>query len=266
MTAAGQARTRTELDGEPVGAAQLQALALTNYGHFTTMRVEDGRVRGLSLHLERLRRDCRTLFGTDLDLLRVRELARRAAPPTGSATVRVTVFDPLTDLGRPAAVGEPRVLTTSRPAADAPLPALGVRSVVYAREVPEVKGVGLFAGLHHRRLAQLDGFDDALYVGRDGTVCEGVTWNIGFFDGSRVVWPAAVCLAGVTMELLKRATGHESRPVRTVEVRDMRAAFATNAAIGVRAVERIDGVRLPAAHPAIDALRRAYLALPGELL
>ncbi len=83
-----------ELNGEPVEPAQLQNLALTNYGHFTSMRVDDGRVRGLSLHMARLQRDCRTLFGTDLDPERVRELARRAAPATGSTTVRVTVFDP----------------------------------------------------------------------------------------------------------------------------------------------------------------------------
>ncbi|MEK8144253.1 aminotransferase class IV [Streptomyces sp. M10(2022)] len=69
-----------ELNGEPVEPSQLQTLALTNYGHFTSMRVDEGRVRGLSLHLERLRRDCRSLFGVDLDLQRVRELARRAAP------------------------------------------------------------------------------------------------------------------------------------------------------------------------------------------
>ena len=32
----------------------IESLALTNYGHFTTMRVEDGRVRGLGMHLDRL--------------------------------------------------------------------------------------------------------------------------------------------------------------------------------------------------------------------
>lgn len=68
-----------ELNGRPVGADELQALALTNYGHFTSMRVEDGRVRGLALHLERLARDCRAVFGAELDTGRVRELARRAA-------------------------------------------------------------------------------------------------------------------------------------------------------------------------------------------
>ncbi|WP_270890119.1 hypothetical protein [Streptomyces sp. DHE17-7] len=69
-----------ELDGRPAGEDALAALALTNYGHFTTLLVEDGRVRGLGLHLERLIRDCRLLFDTTLDPDRVRALARRAVP------------------------------------------------------------------------------------------------------------------------------------------------------------------------------------------
>lgn len=42
-----------ELDGRSVMADELARLALYNYGHFTTMRVDAGRVRGLSLHLRR---------------------------------------------------------------------------------------------------------------------------------------------------------------------------------------------------------------------
>ncbi|MGW1764685.1 aminotransferase class IV family protein [Streptomyces sp. NPDC002073] len=255
-----------ELNGEPVGLGQLQNLALTNYGHFTTMRVDDGRVRGLALHMERLRRDCRTLFGVDLDPRRVRELARRAVPGTGSTTVRVTVFDPGLDLGHPATAKDPHVLVTSRPAGELPLPPLRVRSVTYARDVPGVKSVGLFASLHHRRQAQLGGFDDALFVDAAGGISEGGTWNIGFFDGSQVVWPDADSLAGVTRELLKDAHGHVTRPVRLSELATVRAAFATNAAIGVRAVSRIDGVDLPESHEIIDTLRTAYAGIGGDVL
>lgn len=52
-----------ELDGRPVSADELQTPALTNYGHFTSFRIEDGRVRGLQLHLDRLDQDCQTLSG-----------------------------------------------------------------------------------------------------------------------------------------------------------------------------------------------------------
>lgn len=68
-----------ELNGRPVSTGELAGLALYGYGHFTTMLVTDLRVRGLDLHVERLSRDCATLFGTELDIPRVRELARRSA-------------------------------------------------------------------------------------------------------------------------------------------------------------------------------------------
>jgi branched-subunit amino acid aminotransferase/4-amino-4-deoxychorismate lyase len=83
-----------ELDGRPVSPHEWQTLALTNYGHFTTFRVDSGRVRGLTLHLDRLDRDCRAVFGVPLAPDRVRDLVRRAAPAGATATVRVTVFDP----------------------------------------------------------------------------------------------------------------------------------------------------------------------------
>ena len=50
------------MNGVPADLDQIKALALINYGHFTSMRVDDQRVRGLSLHLERLMRDCRRVF------------------------------------------------------------------------------------------------------------------------------------------------------------------------------------------------------------
>ncbi len=255
-----------ELNGEPVEPAQLQNLALTNYGHFTSMRVDDGRVRGLSLHMERLQRDCRTLFGTDLDPERVRELARCAAPATGSTAVRVTVFDPSLDLGHPNKADDPHILVTSRPAGALPLPPLKVRSTTYVRDVPSVKSVGLFAALHHRRQAQLHGFDDALFIDQEGVISEGGTWNIGFFDGSRVIWPNADCLVGVTMDLLKATHDHETRSLRLDDLTNMRAAFATNAAIGVRAVSAIDGVELPASHAIIDTLRKEYMEIECDVL
>jgi branched-subunit amino acid aminotransferase/4-amino-4-deoxychorismate lyase len=68
-------------DGAPGGSAALNevtALALLNYGHYTAMRVDERRVRGLSWHLDRLMRDCRRVFDADLDPDWVRHLIRHA--------------------------------------------------------------------------------------------------------------------------------------------------------------------------------------------
>ncbi|MTE19652.1 aminotransferase [Streptomyces sp. TRM43335] len=256
----------TELDGKPISPDALRSLALTNYGHFTSMRVEQGRVRGLSLHLDRLVRDCRAVFDTDLDPERVLEFVRRAAPGTGACVVRVTVFDPALDLGRIGADAHPHVLVTTRPAGNLPLPPLRVRSAAYTREVPEVKSVGLFGSLRHRRAAQRAGFDDALFVDDRSAISEGSTWNIGFVRGEQVVWPDAECLVGTTMRLLQQVHASVSTTVRLADVTGFDAAFATNAAVGVRTIGRLDDLSLPEAHPLIEELRGEYAALPGDPL
>ncbi len=67
-----------ELDGAQVTPEALQSLGLLNYGHFTSMRVDNQGIRGLSQHLDRLVRDCRVIFNSHLDRARVRELIRHA--------------------------------------------------------------------------------------------------------------------------------------------------------------------------------------------
>ncbi|SBW23569.1 aminotransferase class IV family protein [Protofrankia symbiont of Coriaria ruscifolia] len=257
-----------ELDGAPLDINDLAALALTNYGHFTTMRIDHQRVRGLSLHLKRLAHDCRLLFDADLDVDRIRHLARRAvAGGTASCMVRITVFDPALEVGHPGVAAQPHVLVTTRPAPALPLPPLRVQSVAYSRNMPAVKHVGLFDTLRYRRAAQLNGFDDVLFTDAASFVSEGATWNIGFFDGNQVIWPDADCLLGVTVELLRRT--HEravTAPVDRAALLGMQAAFATNTAVGVRAIAAVDDRELANDHPIVETLRREYLDIPGEPL
>ncbi|WP_189082969.1 aminotransferase class IV [Mangrovihabitans endophyticus] len=247
----------------------MESLALTNYGHFTTMLVEDGRVRGLGLHLDRLTADCAALFGARLSPDRVRaEIAAAVAGTPGPVTVRVTVVDPALPLARPAAAGTPQLLVTTRPAGPHDPPPVRVRTVRYERDVPQVKHTGLFGPLHQRRRAQQDGYDDALFLDADGLVSEGVTWNIGFFDGDTVIWPLADALPGVTMRLIERAYDGPQRrePVGISQLPAMAAAFTTNAAVGIRAVAAVDTVGFDPGHPVLDALRRRYAQVAPEPL
>ncbi|MFJ5925776.1 aminotransferase class IV [Kitasatospora sp. NPDC092948] len=261
---------RAELDGRPVVAAELQALALTNYGHFTTMVVEDGRVRGLGLHLARLERDCLAVFGVRPDAGRVRELVRRQVPARGAVVVRVTLFDPAIDLGSVGGPASPRVLVTVRPAGSGVPGALRVRTVAYRRDLPEVKSVALFGVLRQRRLAQRAGFDDALFVDGEGGVTEGATWNVGFLRGGEVVWPQGEYLKGTAMTLLQEVCGGGEERVGR-ELAGVDAVFATNATTGVRAVGTVDGREFDAgatgatgAAAGLARLRAAYLEVPGD--
>ncbi|WP_052852185.1 aminotransferase class IV [Streptomyces avicenniae] len=254
------------IDGRPATAEDLAALGLTNYGHYTSMLVTDGRVRGLGLHLERLVRDCRAVFGADLDPGRVRAYAGAAARAgSGTFVVRVTVYDPAIGLATTHRRGEPHVLVTVRPAGGTDAPPLRVRPVPFQRDVPEVKHTGLFGPLHARREARLAGYDDALFVDPAGHVSEGTTWNVGLYDGRDVVWPEAGVLPGVTMTLLQRAHPYVVRPV-PAELRNVEAVFATNSSFGVRPIARVGEAAFPAVHPIMDELSAAYLALPLDPL
>lgn len=255
-----------ELNGRPADPESLKALALVNYGHFTSMRVDNQRVRGLALHMERLARDCRTVFGARLDIERVREYVRRAVSgQDGPFVVRVSVFDPALDMGHPSAPATPQVLVTTRPTGSMSLPPLRAKSVPYVRDLPAVKHLGLFGALHARRAAQLSGSDDALFLGPDGLVSEGGTWNVGFIDAAgSVVWPKGDVLPGVTMALLQHHCAHTTAPVTLEAVRGMAAAFATNTSIGVRPISAIDDIALPTEHPVLASMRDTYLNLPGD--
>ncbi|MFF2412444.1 aminotransferase class IV family protein [Streptomyces sp. NPDC058092] len=258
-----------ELNGAPVSFEALQNLALTNYGHFTSMRVEDQKVRGLSLHLDRLVRDARTVFDADLDPDRIQAYIRHAVGErTGSFVTRVTVFDPDLDLGHPAAAGRPQILVTARAAAALPAPALTVKTFPFSRDTPQVKHLALFSQLKLRRAAQLAGFDDAAFTEHDGRISEGGTWNMAFItEEDTVVWPEADVLPGVTMHLLRQAydrTAHA--PVTLDDLPAMRAAFSTNTSVGVRAITTVDDTPFDTRHPVLDTLRKLYAAVPGEQL
>ena len=261
-----------QLNGHPVAEQDLITLGLVNLGHFTSMRVDDGHVRGLSLHLDRLVNNCAQVFNASLDRERTLDLIRRAATadghgPTGSFTIRVTVFDPDLEMGHPGTDANPQTLVTTRPAAAGQLPPLTVAVAEYQREAPGVKHAGLFATMYYRRQAQRAGFADVLFADADGAVSEGATWNVGFIgvDG-QVVWPKADILDGVTMRLLQEHSDHTITPVSRADLGGMAAAFATNTSIGVRPISRIGTLEFDDQHPALSALAATYASIPGEPL
>ncbi|MEL1263955.1 aminotransferase class IV family protein [Pseudoxanthomonas putridarboris] len=240
------------LNGEPATADDLRALALGNYGHFTSMQVRGGAVQGLDLHLRRLRAATRELFGTELDTVDVQRQAHAALQRAGlsDASLRLTVFSrqfDYRDAGRDVATD---LLVSLSPAATQAKPALRVKSYDFVRPLPHIKHVGTFQLFHYRRRALADGFDDALFVGPDGAMVEGSIWNLGLWDGERVVWPDGPALRGVCEQLLQaglEASGvpQQVRRVALGEAGDFPAAFACNAS-GIQPVTAIDGVALDA--------------------
>ena len=81
-----------QLDGRAATEAELGPLAFAGYAHFTAMQVRGGGVRGLDLHLERLRDASEEMFGRAVPDERVRadvRAALRAGPDEVSLTVTV---------------------------------------------------------------------------------------------------------------------------------------------------------------------------------
>ncbi|MFJ4800129.1 aminotransferase class IV [Streptomyces murinus] len=257
------------LNQKPATVDDLLPLALTSYAHFTSMRVgEDGRIRGLSMHLARLVRDSKIVFGADLDTGAVRDQVRQALDGRSTpCTVRVTIYDPTVSLAHPADADQPGILITIRPAGALPPPPLRAKSIPYERDLPEVKHCGLFGALNARATAERAGFDDALFVGRNGLLSEGGTWNVGFIDrDGEVVWPHAPVLPGVTMALLKERVDHRVTAVTLAQAKQMPVAFATNTSVGVRVLSCIDDTDLSVEHPVLSTLRDTYLSIQGEEL
>ena len=256
--------TRLQLNGEPVVADDLRWLVANNYGHFTSMRVEDGGVRGLQSHLDRLCESTRQLFGSELDSETVRAYLRTAIDGlNGTLSVRVNIFSRAYDRDYPSRAVAADVLVSvsaATPSLDTPL---RVKSFPYEREAPSIKHVGTFPLFHYRRLAQLAGFDDALFVDRRGQVSEGSIWNLAFIDAGAVVWTRAPHLEGVSKGVLRGALNRSGIVQRDddVELKGIgrfNGAFFTNSGQSVRAIEQIDDVRFDVDAAFFRLLRACY--------
>jgi len=261
---------RATLNGEPAQIDDLRGLVATNFGHFTSLRVSAGCARGLDLHLQRLNVSTRFLFGEAVDSETVRGWLRDAiAGDESEVSVRINVFSRAFNRERPADCAKPDVLiNVSNAPVHSTLP-LRVKSFVYERDVPQVKHVGTFALFHHRRLAQQAGVDDALFVDREGNVSEGSIWNIAFFDGTRIVWPNAPQLEGISKQLLKRGfaqCGVENidTDVPLARIGNFRAAFFTNASQPVRFIASIDEVAFAADDRLAALLAACYDSNPPQ--
>jgi 4-amino-4-deoxychorismate lyase len=258
-----------EINGQLAGVEDVHRVATWNYGHFTSMQVREGAVRGLDLHLRRLEGASHALFGegVESDGDKIRELIRHALGEQRAASVRVTVVP---RVGAPLSTDV--MVSVSDPVADAPRPGLRVRTTTYERELPHLKHVATMGLTYQWLQAREAGFDDVLFVGRDGGLREGSVWNIALWDGEQVVWPEADVLPGITMQLLQAAlTGigvpWSTRRLTSDDLPMLRAAAATNSHCPSQPLASIDKVAFPGDGGALaDALNSAWAEVPWDLV
>ncbi|MEU6797208.1 aminotransferase class IV family protein [Nonomuraea wenchangensis] len=250
------------LDGRPATAEDLAPLAFAGDAHFTAMQIRGGRVRGLDLHLARLRRASAELFGRDLDDERVLSCLRAAVaagPP--DLSLRATVY-------AAGSGSELRILVRTGPPATPPEGPLALAVAEHERFLPAVKQTGETAKAYFKRRAVADGYDDAAFVDRRGRLSEATIWNLAFWDGSAVVWPVAGRLEGVTMAILRRrlaALGvpQADREVTVADLPGLSGAVVMNSWTPGVPVHRVGGADLPEAGPFVTLLHQAYLDEPA---
>jgi len=246
--------TRIEIDGLPATADTLAHPATSTTGNFTAMQVRGGKVRGMDLHLTRLRTASQEMFDVRLDDDLVLGHVRHALEDVVDASLRVYVFQPEDALS---------IMVTVNPPGEPPSTPQRLLAVPYTRPFPHLKHLGGFAQAHHAKLARRAGFDDALLTTPDGLVTEGATTNIGFFQGDTVVWPDAPVLLGVTMQLVNTALPEPPRlaEIRLDDLTAFDAAFLTNAR-GAVPVSAIDDLEFPVDPARMKVVVDAYESVP----
>jgi branched-subunit amino acid aminotransferase/4-amino-4-deoxychorismate lyase len=258
-----------ELNGHAPALAETQRLATWQYGHFTSMQVRGGAVRGLALHLARLADANEEFYGYRMDVdaeHRLLGLVRHALGGEADASVRVA-FVPPAEPDLPPDV----LVSVTDPVPDTPGPPLRVRTDGYRRDWPEHKHAATMGLTYAVRRARRAGYDDALFVGPDNRVSEGTTWNVALHDGDQIIWPQAPMLKGVTMVLLQLAlsmngTPWTVRPVDAVELPLLTAAAAVNSICPAQPIAGIDGVPFTEPDKLTGLLRDAWESVPFDAL
>ncbi|GGY69500.1 hypothetical protein GCM10007387_59380 [Pseudoduganella albidiflava] len=253
-------------DGEPADRDTLAPLAFAGYAHFTAMQVRGGRVRGLDLHLDRLRNASHELFGQALPDERIRALLRAALREAADdVSLVATVYGAAGEFT--AAAQAPHVLVRTAAPSAGPAGPLSLAVFGHERMLPHIKHVGEVAKTWYLREAATQGHDDAAFTDRHGHLSEASIWNLAFWDGDSVVWPEAPMLSGITMQVVRRRLADLGIPQRSQAITPEQAATTRGAAVmnswtpGV-AVHRIGTARLPDAAPLVTVLHRAYALEP----
>lgn len=259
------------IDGLTPSAEDLTHQALVNYGALTSFRVEGGAARGLDLHLARLRRSAEELFGEAPEEDELRRLMRIAVQGRDACWLRISLFSPAIGHRTPSWEGRPKVMTAVFPPPRPLAETVRLTAMTYEREAPHLKHVATMGLVQARRRARAAGFDDALFLTRDGRVSEGSLWNIGFIKDGGVVWPEAPMLAGVTQAVLQAEleaadVAQVTRAVTYEDLSRFESAFICNSATPVCPVTAIDGRTFPIDEAMVATLQAAWDHAPLQAI
>ncbi|WP_125779341.1 aminotransferase class IV family protein [Pseudoalteromonas rubra] len=263
---------QTVLNGQLIQEPQISQLACAGFAHFTAMQVRDGRVKGMDLHLDRLRTASVALFGQarpDADILASVRTAMAASDKDASLTV--TVYSAHGEFTTASMNAQPEIMVRTGAPANGPTGPLKLLATEYSRPLPDIKHVGEISKTYYLHRAVEQGYDDAVFVDDVGCLSEGTIWNLAFWDGEAVIWPQAPKLQGTMMSMLQRQLRllnieQRTEPVTMASLPSLRGAVVMNSWTPGVAVAEISGHSLSESESLRTLLQRAYEVEPAQAI
>lgn len=241
---------------------------IRGFGVFEVLRGSGGRCLRLDAHLDRLHRSA-AMLGIELpDRGAIGDWVLRAATYHDNVVIRILV-----SAGDDPFEGTARVVVTSEPFAE-PESEIGLLPLAApwhsdgaTWELRGAKTLSYGNNLGATRVAKLDGFTDALLIGRSGRMLEGPTFTVGWVveeEGSRIYETPAMSLGildSITRRLAFDAAADAGLEIREVEVGldrldDATEVFALSTLRHAIPVTRV-GDRVFDVGPATETLRAA---------
>lgn len=267
------------LSGKFVSVDEILApLSLYAYGAFTTLKYSPDGLFFLDKHLERLKYNCKELMirypGDEQIIDGIKETINKNACRNKDAIIRVTLFPEHINWHNPQFIKDTpsSILVTSREMYYLPQN-YKLKTVNLTRHMPHLKTVNYTVNLIAKAEAKEAGFNDALFVGRDGNVTEGTAWNIFFIKDGKVYTPPTESglLEGITrgaiIQICKKLNIELlAENINISELNTFEAAFITNATQGPHPVMQLDQANYDIFNPVLIKMKEEYNTIKATKL
>lgn len=261
---------QTRINGNPATLAELDPLAFAGFAHFTALQVRDRKIKGLDLHLQRLREASLKFFGRALPDEQVQSYIKKAVDEGAKdLSLTVTIFSRHGEFTGKSMDVEPSVLVRPAAPSNGPAGPLRLSAVQHERPMATTKHVGEVGKTFYLHQAIREGFDDAAFVDSNGCLSEATIWNLVFWGGESVIWPKADMLKGTMMGIVQRqlerlAIPQRSEPVTLKGLEGLSGAAVMNSWTPGISVTAIDSNVIAENKSFIQMLHAAYEAEPAN--
>lgn len=256
-----------------MNVSDLAPIAFSGYAHFTAMQVRQRRIRGLDLHLERLRSASEEMFGHTIAEEKVRDLLRSAlAASDPDCSLLATIYSSAGEFSAGGGCESSllNLLVRTTDPYDGPRGPINMATYKHDRFLPHIKHVGEVAKTWFLVKAVDGGYDDAVFLNKEGFLSEGTIWNLAFWDGDKVIWPKADVLLGTTMSIVSRQlkglrVPQVTREMAEGDLSEGLSAVVMNSWTPAVAISKIGSSQMADASKLVALMHEAYDAEPQVL-